>query len=156
MSKNIAIFPGSFDPLTLGHIDIINTGLKLFKTIIIGIGVNDKKKHMFDVKKRNKMINSVFLNNKCVTIKEYRGLTIEFCKKQNANYIIRGIRDNHDFNYEKNIALANQELDKNIETLFIPPKKPHMFISSSIVREIIANKGNLSPFLPKQIIEILH
>tara|TARA_B100000902_G_C27252867_1_gene886240 strand:+ start:1093 stop:1563 length:471 start_codon:yes stop_codon:yes gene_type:complete len=152
MKNNTAIFPGSFDPLTLGHIDIIQNSLQIFSNIIIAIGVNEKKNHMYSVKKRKQFIHSIFKNENRIMIKEYNMLTVNFCKKHKANHIIRGLRNSKDFEYEKNIALANEELNNNIKTIFIPAKKDHMFISSSIVREIIIHRGDLRSFLPPQII----
>ena len=156
MKNNTAIFPGSFDPFTLGHVEIVNTGLQVFQNIIIAIGVNSNKEYMFDIGKRKKFIKSVFKNNHRIIIKEYNLLTIDFCKKQNANYIIRGLRNNMDFEYEHTLALANKELDENIETIFIPANKEHLCISSSLVKEIIINRGGLEAFLPNQIIKQLY
>ena len=156
MKNNTAIFPGSFDPFTLGHVEIVNTGLQVFQNIIIAIGVNSNKEYMFDIGKRKKFIKSVFKNNHRIIIKEYNLLTIDFCKKQNANYIIRGLRNNMDFEYEHTLALANKELDENIETIFIPANKEHLCISSSLVKEIIINRGGLEAFLPHQIIKQLY
>jgi len=156
MKNEKAVFPGSFDPITLGHVDIIHQGLKLFKTIVIGIGVNEAKHHMFHIDHRKDFINSIFKNNKRIVIKKYSGLTVEFCQKEKADYIIRGIRNTIDLEYEKTISLANHELNKNVNTIFFPAKKEHIFISSTIVREIILNKvdlmQNLKYFVPTTII----
>ena len=152
MKNNTAIFPGSFDPLTLGHIDIIQNSLKIFPNIIIAIGINDKKNYMYNLKQRKEFIQSFFQNENRIIIKEYNMLTVNFCKKHKANHIIRGVRNTEDFEYEKTLALANEELDNSIKTIFIPASKKHIFISSSIVREIIIHKGNLNSFLPSQII----
>ena len=160
MNNTIAVFPGSFDPLTLGHTNVINSGLTIFQTIIIAIGINKKKTHLFDLNQRQAMISSVFLNNPRIAIKTYQGLTVDFCKKEGASHIIRGLRNQNDFENEKSIAFANYELDSSIETCFLLTKKEHSFISSSITREIILNKNQysssfiknkLKKFIPEQI-----
>ena len=153
MKNNIAIFPGSFDPLTIGHVEIIKHTLKIFETIIIGIGINPKKTNMFTLDQRKKFITSCFKDDKRVIIKSYKGLTVDFCKKMKSNHIIRGIRNSNDFEYEQSIHLANTEINHNITTIFIPSRKEHLFISSSIIKEIIINKGDLSSFIPKEIVK---
>ena len=156
MKNTKAIFPGSFDPITVGHVDVIKSSLLLFKNITIAIGVNKQKKCMFDIEDRINMIESVFEQESRIVIKKYTGLTIDFCKKEKIKYIIRGLRNHTDFDYEQSIVLANQELDNNIETIFMPAKKEHIFISSTVIREIILNskdlKTQLNYFVPKKII----
>ena len=150
MSK-IAIFPGSFSPFTIGHQSVINRALPLFDKIVISIGINAEKPQYFSVEERVQWIKNVYNNNPKIDVKQYKGLTVDFCKKENANYILRGLRDSHDFKFEKNIAHMNKELNSNIETIFIitPPKISH--ISSSIIRDIIKNGGDVSKFIPKEI-----
>ena len=150
MSK-IAIFPGSFSPFTIGHQSIVDRALPLFDKIVISIGINSEKPQYFSIDKRMQWIKDVYNNNPKITVKQYKGLTVDFCKKENANYILRGLRDSHDFKFEKNIAHMNKELNPNIETIFIitPPKISH--ISSSIIRDIIKNGGDISKFIPKEI-----
>ena len=150
MSK-IAIFPGSFSPFTIGHQSVINRALPLFDKIVISIGINAEKPQYFSVEERMQWIKNVYNNNPKIDVKQYKGLTVDFCKKENANYILRGLRDSHDFKFEKNIAHMNKELNPNIETIFIitPPKISH--ISSSIIRDIIKNGGDVSKFIPKEI-----
>ena len=150
MSK-IAIFPGSFSPFTIGHQSIVDRALPLFDKIVISIGINSEKPQYFSIDKRMQWIKNVYNNNPKIDIKQYNGLTVDFCKKENANYILRGLRDSHDFKFEKNIAHMNKELNPNIETIFIitPPKISH--ISSSIIRDIIKNGGDVSKFIPKEI-----
>ena len=150
MSK-IAIFPGSFAPFTIGHQSIVDRALPLFDKIVISIGINSEKTQSFSIDKRMQWIKDVYNNNPKIDIKQYKGLTVDFCKKENANYILRGLRDSHDFKFEKNIAHMNKELNPNIETIFIitPPKISH--ISSSIIRDIIKNGGDISKFIPKEI-----
>ncbi|MAQ69516.1 MAG: pantetheine-phosphate adenylyltransferase [Flavobacteriales bacterium] len=157
MKNKKAIFPGSFDPITFGHIDIINQSLELFETIVIGIGINESKKHMFDIDHRKDFITSIFEKDPRILIKKYSGLTIDFCQQEKAHYIIRGIRNTADLEYEKTISLANQQLNKNVNTIFFPAKKEHTFISSTIVREIILNQRDLMQhlkhFVPSIIIK---
>ena len=150
MSK-IAIFPGSFTPFTIGHQSIVDGALPLFDKIVISIGINSEKPQYFSVDKRMQWIKDVYNNNPKIDVKQYKGLTVDFCKKENAKYILRGLRDSHDFKFEKNIAHMNKELNPNIETIFIitPPKISH--ISSSIIRDIIKNGGDISKFIPKEI-----
>ena len=150
MSK-IAIFPGSFSPFTIGHQSIVDRALPLFDKIVISIGINSEKPQYFSIDERMQWIKDVYNNNPKIDVKQYKGLTVDFCKKENANYILRGLRDSHDFKFEKNIAHMNKELSPNIETLFIitPPKISH--ISSSIIRDIIENGGDVSKFIPKEI-----
>ncbi|MBU46852.1 MAG: pantetheine-phosphate adenylyltransferase [Flavobacteriales bacterium] len=147
----IAVFPGSFSPFTIGHQSIIDRALSLFDKIIIGIGINSEKNQYFSIEERMQWIKDVYTNNPKVIVKFYEGLTVDFCKKENAEFIIRGIRDSRDFKFEKNIAQTNHDLDSNIETIFLitPPEISH--ISSTIIRDIIKNGGDVSKFIPKQI-----
>jgi|TARA_B100000530_G_scaffold335883_1_gene289082 pantetheine-phosphate adenylyltransferase len=164
MKNKTAVFAGSFDPITLGHIGVIESGLKLFDEIIVAIGINEKKKYMFSLDKRKEMTQLALKNKKGLIIKTYKGLTVDFCKQENATHIIRGLRNQHDFEHEKSIAIANHELDSELETCFVLSKKEHAFISSTITREIILNKTyssqifmqeKLAKFIPKEIIQIV-
>jgi len=150
MTKN-AIFPGSFSPFTVGHQSVVNRALPLFDKIIISIGINSEKNQYFSIEERLQWIKDVYGNNPKIEIKFYEGLTVDFCKKENANYILRGLRDSHDFKFEKGIAQMNKDLNKEVETIFIitPPEISH--ISSSIIRDIIKNGGDVSKFIPKEI-----
>lgn len=150
--KKIAIFPGSFDPFTLGHKDIVNRALPLFDKIIISVGVNSDKRSLFSIKKRVEWIQKVFINESKVTVDYYNGLTIDFCKEQNATFILRGIRNTDDLKFESNIAQMNSDLANNIETLFLISRAEKSHISSTIIRDIIKNKGDVNLFLPKEII----
>ena len=142
-----AIFPGSFDPLTLGHQDIVERGATIFDEIIVGIGYNAEKSHMFSIEQRKEFIAQCFQDNPKVKVIDYQGLTIDFCKSVGANYLLRGVRNNGDFEFEKAIARTNRELS-NIETVFLLTSIQTSFISSSIVREIIRNKGDYKRFVP--------
>ena len=156
MKVNKAIFPGSFDPITFGHIDIIKSGLTLFEKIIIAVGSNEQKKNMFTLSQRKKFIKAIFRKDKRIIVKDYKNLTVEFCEEEGVNHIIRGVRNNIDFEYEKKIALTNHQLNPNIETVFFSGKKEHDFISSTIVREIVncksGRKSDLQSFIPQEII----
>ena len=147
----IAVFPGSFSPFSIGHQSVIEKALPLFDKIIISIGINSEKDQYFSIQERMQWIESVYGNNKQIEIKRYEGLTVDFCKKEGASFILRGLRDSHDFKFEKNIAQMNKELDSSIETVFIitPPELSH--ISSSLIRDIIKNGGDVSKFIPKEI-----
>ena len=145
-----AVFPGSFDPVTIGHQDIIHRGLKVFDEIIIGIGENLDKKYMFSSKERFDFVSKTFEGDTKVLIKTYNGLTVDFCKKNNAEFIIRGLRNPADFEFEKSIALTNRKMT-GIETVFFLTSPKNSYISSSIVRDLIKNKGAYKLFIPKEI-----
>ena len=147
----IAIFPGSFSPFSVGHQSVVEKALPLFDKIIISIGINSEKDQYFSIQDRMQWIESVYENNAKIEIKSYKGLTVDFCRKESANFILRGLRDSHDFKFEKNIAQMNKGLNPDIETIFIitPPEVSH--ISSTIIRDIIKNGGDVSKFIPKQI-----
>ena len=144
-----AIFPGSFDPITIGHTDIINRALPLFDKIIIAIGHNTTKKYLFPLEQRKEWLEKLFINNNKIEVASYEGLTIDFCKANNVNYILRGFRNAIDFEYEKAIAQMNNSMSLEIETICLFCKPEHAHISSTIVREIIINKGDVRQFLPK-------
>ena len=145
-----AVFPGSFDPLTLGHCDIINKSLDLFDEIIIAIGENSDKKNMFSMDNRKKFIHDEFKNQEKLKILTYDGLTVNFCKKIDANFIVRGLRNPADFEFEKTIAQTNKKLT-GIETVFFLTSPETAYISSSIVREIINNKGDYTKLVPNSV-----
>ena len=146
-----AIFPGSFDPITLGHYDIIKRSLPLFDEIIIAIGVNADKKYMFPLEQRIKFIEQSFENNPQISVISYEGLTINLCKKMKANFILRGLRNPADFEFEKAIAHTNRKLSK-IETVFLLTAASTSFISSSIVRDVIRNGGDYKILVPEAVI----
>ena len=149
--KKIAVFPGSFSPFTIGHKSVIEKALPLFDTIIISIGINSEKNQYFSIEERMQWIKDVYANNPKIEIQFYEGLTVDFCKKEGADFILRGLRDSYDFKFEKNIAQMNKDLNPDIETIFIitPPELSH--ISSSLIRDIIKNGGDVSKFIPKEI-----
>ena len=147
----IALFPGSFDPITLGHTDIIHRMIPLFDKIIIGLGENSKKKYLFSTSQRKEWIEKIFSNEPKVEIQVYKNLTIHFCQEIGANYLIRGLRNASDFDYEKNIAQLNSAMASEIESIFIIARPELSHISSTIVREIISFKGDVSNFLPSTI-----
>ena len=149
-----AIFPGTFDPFTLGHLDVLKRSILIFDEIIIGIGKNSDKKSMFSVEDRISFIKNSIVELKNVKVMSYEGLTIDFCKNVNANFIVRGVRNNGDFEFEKAIARTNRLLSK-IETVFLLTSAETSFISSSIVRELIKNNGNYHELIPESITNIL-
>jgi len=147
-----AIFPGSFDPITLGHVDIINRALPLFDEIIIAIGINADKKYMFSLEERVKFIKENYTNEPKIKVETYAGLTIDICEKLNVDFILRGLRNPADFEFEKAIAQTNRKLS-NIETVFLLTSADTSFISSSIVRDILRNGGNIEGFVPKSVLK---
>lgn len=151
----IALFPGSFDPVTKAHVDILKRSVALFDKIYVGIGVNSTKQGFLSVEKREKMLRAVFETEPKVHIVAYEGLTVNFCKQIGAGYMIRGIRTVSDFEYEKAIAQMNHALEPEIESIFIVSKPGYSSISSSIVREILRYNGNAEQFIPKEALQYL-
>ncbi len=149
--NRIAVFPGSFDPLTLGHIDIVNRALPLFDKIIIAIGTNSSKKYMFTLEERISFIKNSYINNPKIEVTSYQGLTINFCKKTNIDFILRGLRNPADFEFEKAIAHTNRKLAK-IETVFLLTSANTSYISSSIVRDILRHNGDVSLLVPPSVV----
>ncbi len=143
-----AIFPGSFDPITLGHVDIINRALPLFDEIIIAIGINADKKYMFSLEERVHFIKETYAHEPKIKVETYTGLTIDICKKLEVDFILRGLRNPADFEFEKAIAQTNRKLS-TIETVFLLTSSETAFISSSIIRDILRNGGNVNGFVPK-------
>ena len=145
-----AIFPGSFDPITIGHVDIIKRAMKVFDEIIIAVGDNSDKKYMFPKEKRVEFVKQTFNNYNSIKIESYSGLTVDFCKKNNTEFMIRGLRNPADFEFEKSIALTNRKMT-DIETIFFLTSPENSFVSSSIVRDLIRNSGDYKLFIPKGI-----
>ena len=148
---NRAVFPGSFDPITLGHSDIIERGSKLFDELIIAIGINADKKYMFSLEQRKRFIEDAFKYNPKIKVVTYSGLTIDFCKNNGVDYILRGLRNPADFEFEKAIAHTNRHLS-SIETVFLLTAARTSYISSSIVRDVIRNNGDYTKLVPKSVI----
>ena len=149
--SRICLFPGTFDPITLGHVDIIDRAIPLFDKIIVGIGLNSSKVPMFSEEQRVQWIKEIYKNEPRVEGSFYEGLTIDFCKTIGARFILRGIRYVSDFEYEKTIADANRTLDKSIETIFLTGEPKYTSVASTIVRDIIRNGGDARPFLPEAV-----
>lgn len=149
--NRICLFPGTFDPVTLGHVDIIDRALPLFDKIVVGIGLNSAKAPMFSPEQRLKWINELYEHEPRVEGAIYEGLTVDFCKKISAHFILRGIRYVSDFEYEKTIADANRTLDRSIETIFLTGEPKYTSVASTIVRDIIRNGGDATPFLPERV-----
>ena len=147
----ICLFPGTFDPVTLGHVDIINRAIPLFDKIVVGIGLNTAKSPMFSAEQRLEAIKEIYKDEDRVEGAVYEGLTVNFCKKIDAHFILRGIRYVSDFEYEKTIADANRTMDKTIETVFLTGEPKYTSVASTIVRDIIRNGGNADPFLPEVV-----
>jgi pantetheine-phosphate adenylyltransferase len=151
----IALFPGSFDPITIAHVDILKRSIPLFDKVVLGIGLNSSKQNFLSAETREEIVRSVFKAYPNVEIATYQGLTVDFCKQIGATYMIRGIRSVGDFEYERAIAQINQTMMPNVETIFILSKPEYSAISSTIVRDILRNGGDVSPFLPKEALEFL-
>ncbi len=149
--QRICLFPGTFDPITLGHIDVIERAVNLFDKLVIGIGTNVTKQPMFTVEQRTGWIREIFRNDPRIEATGYEGLTVEYCKKIGAKYILRGIRYISDFEYEKAIADMNRMLVPDIETIFLTCSPLYSTISSTIVRDVIRNGGDASMFMPKEV-----
>ena len=145
-----AIFPGSFDPITLGHYDIIKRSLPLFDEIVVAIGLNAEKKYMFSLEERKRFIEDSFADEPKVSVVTYEGLTIDLCKKLKAHFILRGLRNPADFEFEKAIAHTNRKLSK-IETVFLLTASNTSYISSSIVRDVIRNGGEYALLVPASV-----
>lgn len=145
-----ALFPGSFDPITLGHFDIIKRGIKLFDEVVVAIGINAEKKYMFTLEQRLKFMKETFKDQPKVKVMTYQGLTIDFCKQIDAQFILRGLRNPADFEFEKAIAHTNRKLS-NIETVFLLTAASTSYISSSIVRDVIRNHGDYTVLVPESV-----
>ena len=155
MTKKIAVFPGSFDPITLGHGAIVSKAYDLFDEIIVAIGENSSKKHYFSLEERKRHLEAVFAGQDKVKVSSYSGLTVDYCQSVGATYIIRGLRDGKDFEYEKSIAIMNSQLKNGVESMFFMTDAEFSAINSYIVRDILKHGGDASAFLPKQVLELL-
>ncbi|MCU0441294.1 MAG: pantetheine-phosphate adenylyltransferase [Bacteroidia bacterium] len=150
--KRIALFPGTFDPITIGHVNIVERAMQLFDEIVIGIGHNSSKTTLFPLAQREQWIRDIFASQPKVKVQSYEGLTVTFCAQLNAHYILRGLRNMSDFDYEKNIAQMNKLVTPTVETVFLMCDPAYTPISSSVVRDLIRNGGDATPFLPKEVI----
>ena len=146
-----AMFPGSFDPITLGHCEIIEKACEIFDELIVSVGNNSDKDYKFSLDQRLKFISDEFKNNSKVYVEKYEGLTVDFCKTKNIKHIVRGLRNPADFEFEKKIALFNNSLE-NVETIFFLTSPNNAFISSSMVREIMDNGGDFKKFVPDSVL----
>ena len=149
--ERIAVFPGSFDPITKGHESIILRAIPLFDHIIIAIGENSEKKSFFTLERRVNWIRAVFSGHPSVSVKSYQGLTVDFCRNMNAKFILRGLRTSADFEFERSIGQINKNLDPEIETVFLLTTPEYTALNSSIVRDILRNGGNPSQFVPDAV-----
>jgi pantetheine-phosphate adenylyltransferase len=149
--EKIAVFPGSFDPFTIGHESVVNRALSLFDKIYIAVGSNINKKSFFPLEKKIEWIRKVFEGNEKVIVEDFSGLTVDFCHRVGAGYLLRGLRTSADFEYERAVGQTNKALDQGIETIFLLTKPEHTFINSTIVRDIIRHGGDANKFIPDSI-----
>ena len=149
--EKVAIFPGSFDPITVGHESVVLRSLSMFDKVIVAIGYNANKKAFFSIEKRIAMIEKVFANEPRVKVISYEGLTVDLCNKLNVNYILRGLRTSADFEFERAIAQVNKAMFPKIETVFLLTAPEHTPVNSTIIRDILLHKGNPSQFIPTSI-----
>jgi pantetheine-phosphate adenylyltransferase len=149
--KKIAVFPGSFDPFTIGHEAIVRRALNLFDVIIIAVGSNNLKKSYYPLETRKEMIKKVFENEPGIKVEHYEGLTVDFCRKMGAGFLLRGLRTSADFEFERAIGQVNKAISPGIESVFLLTVPEHSFINSTIVRDIIRNGGDASKFVPSAV-----
>ena len=148
----IAVFPGSFDPITVGHVDLVKRALPFFDKIIVAVGINSQKKYLFSLEQRIEWLEAVFAEEPTVDVDSFEGLTAHFCKKVKAKYLLRGLRNASDFDYEKTISQLNTIVGDGLETIFLISRPQFSHISSTIVREIIKGKGDAGPFIPEEVV----
>ena len=149
--QRICLFPGTFDPITMGHVDVIERAAALFDKLVIGVGINASKQPMFTIEQRTGWIKEIFKHDPRIEVTGYEGLTVDYCQKIDAHFILRGIRYISDFEYEKAIADMNRMLVPDIETIFLTCSPLYSTISSTLVRDVIRNGGNASMFVPKEV-----
>ena len=150
MSK-VALFPGTFDPFTLGHLDIVNRGLNMFDEVVVAIGMNTEKKHMFSLEQREQWIKEIFDNEPRVRVASYEGLTAKYAEQIGAHFILRGLRTNQDFTYEKQIAYVNEDMSPSINSVFLMSHQTNATVSSTIVRDLIQFGGDYEKYLPTSV-----
>ncbi|MDX8384058.1 MAG: pantetheine-phosphate adenylyltransferase [Ghiorsea sp.] len=151
MTHRTAIYPGTFDPITLGHVDVVQRGLKLFDEVVVAIADNPKKQPMFDVKTRLKMVQDTFLGEKRIKVISFDGLLVHLVQQHQALAILRGLRAVSDFEYEFQLAAMNRKLDANIESVFVMAREEYTFVSSSFIREISSMGGDVSSLVPQVV-----
>ena len=149
--KRIAVFPGSFDPVTIGHVDIVQRAVDLFDEVVVAIGINTQKKYMFDLDTRLKWLAETFKEYPNVRVDHYEGLTTNYCQEIGAQFMLRGLRSSVDFEYERSIAQMSKELDYSVETVLLFTSPKYSAINSSVVRELIKNNGKIDSFVPKTV-----
>ena len=149
--NKIAVFPGSFDPITKGHESIINRAIPLFDKIIVALGINTEKNHYFPLEKRLEWLEKVFKDEPSITVTRYEGLTVDFCKKNDAKFILRGLRTSADFEFERSIGQINKNIYPDIETIFLLTTPEYTALNSSIVRDILRHGGDASNFVPEAV-----
>jgi pantetheine-phosphate adenylyltransferase len=147
--ERIAVFPGSFDPITCGHESVIRRAASLFDKIIVALGINSQKNNYFDVETRLSMIDATFADCDKIVSDSYSGLTVDYCETVGAKYLLRGLRTSADFEFERSIGQMNKQLDSSIETIFMLTQPEHTSLNSSIVRDILRHSGNAEKFVPK-------
>lgn len=152
---NRAIYPGTFDPVTMGHVDISRRALKIFDEIVVAVAKSEEKSPMFDLEKRVRMLEACFIDEPRVVVKPFDGLLVDFARSEGTQVIIRGLRAVSDFEYELQMGYANQFLDKDMETLYLMPSLKYAFVSSSVVRAIIRHNGDLGTIIPAQIADMI-
>ncbi len=151
MNKKIAVFPGSFDPITVGHVDLVKRAIPLFDQIIVAVGINSQKKYLFNLEQRMQWLEDVFASEDKVVVDSFQGLTAYFCQEKGANYLLRGLRNGSDFDYEKTISQMNNIVGNGLETIFLISAPAYSHISSTIVREVIKGNGEAAAFLPPEV-----
>lgn len=156
MEKKIAVFPGSFDPLTKGHFCLVERSMDLFDEVIVAVGINSSKSSLFSVEERIQLLEVAFKDMPKVRVDSFQGLTVDYCKDKNAQFILRGLRTSADFEFERSIGQINKKLYPEIETLFLLTSPEHTPITSSIVREVLKYSGDISEFVPNNIIPEIH
>ena len=154
--KKTALYPGSFDPITLGHTEVIERSAQMFDKIYIGVGTNTNKKYLYSKEQRVQFLKEIYKNNSKVEVVSFDGLTVDLCRDLDCEVIVRGIRSTTDMEYERAIAESNQKLNDKIETIFLFSDPQVSSISSSIVRELIRNHADVSRFVPKEIVDLIY